>query len=518
MAASAFDVLMGKTAKPAPEYWAVIYERVLRWPVDPEDPLLGTPYFGQAVRPVAKYESAQALAKARWREEDRSSKRGDGSDACFLEALRLYGPDAFDDRVVEYRRGACQSVQTWADERERAEIAAHGGTLRTMEPKPGVRQCWNVRPGGKGSGYWRGRFALHERPWKRFLEEMQSYCAAFGSARVPQNYVAPSGYKLGIALSNCRKRHSFLAGHADEAARRAALEALPGWLWRAGDDADYMKEVALENSKKRLETLKTNGTTLKEVALKRHAPKWERFLKEMQLHCVAFGSARVPFKYIAPSGYKLGGALNRCRSQNMFLAGHVDEAERRAALEALPGWLWRVSDDAEYAKELLQQTVARAALTRKSRSEEEKVATAKKTSETRQSRSEEQKQQSLGKRKLTLSKRTGEDKAESAKKRRATFERNGVDMRQVALDREARALRKELLLARSVAVPFEKSQKKRAAMRAASTMLATRQKRGTVLYMITKDGQNIARVSTTGNMPPANCVGPRVDPPAAESH
>ena len=523
MAASAFDVLMGKTVKPEPEYWSVIYERTLRWPADPEEPLIGTPYFGQAVRPVGKkYGSAQEVAEARWREEDWSSKRGDGSDACLLEALRMFGPGAFDNRVVEFRRGARESVQAWADERERAEIADHGGTLRTMEPEPGVRQCWNLQVGGKGVAWWKGALVRREKPWKRFLEEMQMYCAAFGSSLVPQTYVAPSGYRLGSELCHCRSRHTFLAGHPDEVARRAALEALPDWSWNVKDDAwiRFLEEMwlycaAFGSSRVPATYVAPSGYKLgsmlsacrsRHTFLAGHPDKvarraalevlpewtwnvlddaWVRFLEEMQLYCATFGSARVSQSYVSPSGYNLGSSLNSCRSNNRFLAGHKDEAARRATLEALPGWLWRVSDDADYAQEISAQK-------------------AKRISETQLTRSEEQKQEIRKKLKLAHSKRTAEEKAEIQRKIQETAEIKKAQIR-----------RNELELARSVAVPYVRSMKKRAAMRAETT---TRSfwRDGFVLFMITKDGKNIARVESGGRL--FGNVGPRVDPPATESH
>ena len=385
MAASAFDVIMGKVTEPEPEYWAVIYERVLRWPVDPEDPLIGTPYFGQAVRPVSKlYDSVQVLAESRWHEEDLQSKRGDGSDACFLEALRIYGPGAFDNRVVDFRRGVCQFVQTWADRRECAEISANGGQLRTMEPKPGVRQCWNVMLGGKGPASWKAILVRRKKPWKRFLEEMQMYCAAFGSSRVPFDYVAPSGYGLGHALNHCRSRHTFLAGHPDESSRRASLEALPLWCWDVRSDSE---------------------------------------------------------------------ANSDCR--------------RRAA--------------------------KRGGETKAKKSPAEKLAVVEKFQK-------------------TISKKTDTERAEINKKRLKTLERRGIVMNKVSKDREDRLLREELMFARTVAIPFEQSKKKRAVLRAASTIRNAR-KSCTVLYMITKNGKNIGRVDVQGTMRPRDIVGPRFDSP-----
>ena len=88
--------------------------------------------------------------------------------------------------------------------------------------------------------------------------------------------------------------------------------------------------------------------------------------------------------------------------------------------------------------------------------------------------------------------------------------------RKIATDQLARERHAELVRARSIAVPFEKSKKRRAELRAASTDLSGK-KGNAVLYMVSEDGATIRRVTKDGMMQMRTIVGPVVDPPSAEA-
>ena len=76
---------------------------------------------------------------------------------------------------------------------------------------------------------------------------------------------------------------------------------------------------------------------------------------------------------------------------------------------------------------------------------------------------------------------------------------------------QLRARRQELERARKVAIPFEKSQKRRAEMRATSED-CTGLRKNHLLYMKAKDGSVIYRVTKQGDLSARNIVGPVVDP------
>ena len=122
---------------------AVIYIRWLRW-IDPSEPLHNTPYIGQAVR--GGYDDPRKLGEARWKEENSQAKRED-KEVGLIAALDTFGEDAFFDEVVEWRIGPREDVAAWANEREVALIAEHGGPLRNPTKK--LQQTLNLTKGGQ---------------------------------------------------------------------------------------------------------------------------------------------------------------------------------------------------------------------------------------------------------------------------------------------------------------------------------------------------------------------------------
>lgn len=225
---------VGKESKTS-MYMGVIYCRELRWPIDPMDIMIGTPYIGQSVRPLANHPTAQHLAKTRWTEEDQDSKRGTGCDACFLEALRIFGVGAFWNHIIAWKQGTHLEVQEWADQLETLKIKECGGTLRDMNPLQPLHQCWNLTAGGKGCN-WRACLEItFVKVWKRFQSEMQAYVLEFKTSVVLRSYVNKTNqYKLGEQVRAVRKGR-MVTGKSDEDERRAWCAALPEWVWNLSD-------------------------------------------------------------------------------------------------------------------------------------------------------------------------------------------------------------------------------------------------------------------------------------------
>jgi hypothetical protein len=250
---NAFNVLMAPPAKKAkvegavdPIVIAVIYIRWLKW-IDPSAPLYGCPYVGQAVRTE---NTAEEVAAARWKEENQQALRED-KRVGLLNELRVHGPEAFDDQIVEWKQGPRSEVQAWANEREIALIDAHGGPLR--DPSARCKQTLNLTNGGKGNSF-EGRDAYRTVAWLKFQDEMEEYTECYGTALVPCSYVNPvSGYKLGETLNHVRVNGTLWKGHPDEANRIAWLEALPGWAWKARE-TDEWRDALSERAKKRFES------------------------------------------------------------------------------------------------------------------------------------------------------------------------------------------------------------------------------------------------------------------------
>ena len=168
-----------------------------------------------------------------------------------LHELKAHGPEAFDNEVVEWKRGPRSEVQAWADEREVALIAEHGGPLR--DPSVRCKQTLNLDKGGKRGCSFEAKDALRTAAWLTFQDEMDEYVECHGTALVPIVYVnSESGYKLGMQLRNVRQGMLW-RGHPDEAERIEWLEALPRWAWNA-KETDEWREALGERAKKQFET------------------------------------------------------------------------------------------------------------------------------------------------------------------------------------------------------------------------------------------------------------------------
>ena len=105
----------------------------------------------------------------------------------------------------------------------RAVVNTRQGNL-LHGPDAAERRAWlEALPG------W--TWSLEEDRWKTFQESLRAYVDELGTARVPRNYVDASGYRLGQTVVNTRQ--GSLVNGPDAAARRAWVEALPGWSWTA---------------------------------------------------------------------------------------------------------------------------------------------------------------------------------------------------------------------------------------------------------------------------------------------
>ena len=310
MKPTAFYVLMQPPSKKAkvdevePIYIAVIYIRWLKW-IDPSEPLYMCPYGGQAVRPGS---SAEEVALARWREENSQGIR-EQKDIGLLACIGDYGPDAFDNQIVEWKRGPRSEVQKWADEREIALIAEHGGPLR--DPSVQCKQTLNLRNGGKGNVNFEALDAARTIGWLKFKREMEAYVECYNTSLVKASYVnMSSGYKLGKQLT-CVRGGVLWKDHPDEAGRIQWLESLPKWSW---------------------DPKKHSYITI----------KWSKFKQELQEYVNFHNTSLVPSKYVNPlSGYRLGETLAHVRNAGTLWKGHPDEPKRVEWLESLPNWTWK---------------------------------------------------------------------------------------------------------------------------------------------------------------------------------
>jgi hypothetical protein len=152
--------------------------------------------------------------------------------------------------------------------------------------------------------------------WEFWDGLLQRFVEREGHARVPQS-TREDGYRLGRWI--LKQRQAYRKGTLDPE-RRTRLEALRGWSWDARE------------------------------------AQWEEGFAHLERFVEREGHARVP-QGTREDGYPLGiWAGNQCRPYRMGTLA----PERRARLEALPGWTWD-SREAEWEENFarLQRFVER---------------------------------------------------------------------------------------------------------------------------------------------------------------
>ena len=189
---------------------------------------------------------------------------------------------------------------------------------------------------------------------------------------------------------------------------------------------------------------------------------FDAFKAAMEAYVEEHESALVPREYVDEDGHPLGERLHHFR-QGQMRKDTPWEDEANAWADALTEWHWDARESDAY--------------------------------------------------------REGTDRLAKTKATMAT-DASKAKRRKISTDQLARERHAELVRARSIAVPFVKSKKRRIELRAASTDLSGK-KGNAVLYMVSEDGATIRRVQTDGAMGKKYIVGPVVDPvvdpPSAET-
>ncbi len=125
----------------------------------------------------------------------------------------------------------------------------------------------------------------------------EAYVAREGHARVPQRFEI-DGRSLGKWVDRQRKAHR---NEALDSEREVRLESLKGWEW------DPL------------------------------ASEWEEYFAALEAYVAREGHARVPSKFQAADGRRLGRWVHKQRSA--FVLEELDP-ERSSRLAALEGWIW----------------------------------------------------------------------------------------------------------------------------------------------------------------------------------
>ncbi len=218
--------------------------------------------------------------------------------------------------------------------------------------------------------------------WEEGFRQIQEFAEREGHARVPQTHKAADGFRLGAWVSNNRANQGNLSAY-----RKARLESLPGWAWAALSDkweegfrqlqkfvesegharvaANYKmasghclgswvstqritRDSMPDDRKARLETLPG-------WIWDAQSEQWEEAFCHLKEFAGREGHARVPAIYKTASGHRLGVWVRRQRENQDNLS-----ADRKASLEALPGWAWdAISDKWEEAFGYLKEFAER---------------------------------------------------------------------------------------------------------------------------------------------------------------
>ena len=138
----------------------------------------------------------------------------------------------------------------------------------------------------------------HDEQWEEGFARLEAYVADKGDCRVPGNHVTGDDYRLGQWVVNKRARRASLS-----ADRRNRLEALPGWTW---------------------DTQET---------------QWEEGFTRLETYVADKGDCLVPANHVTGDDYRLGAWVGNRRTTRSTMT-----ADRKARLEALPGWTWDARD------------------------------------------------------------------------------------------------------------------------------------------------------------------------------
>ena len=282
--------------------WAIIYE-VKLVDVPEENVLHNISYFGQSLPKYKNFNSAEEVLKNRKLQHNSLALR-EPKELGFMNALRIYGIDAFDwiiveSKYVEYEQ--YEEAQLWADNREKYYISQKGGIMRDMDKK--LNQTFNLQSGGKGdpNKIFEAIEARSNKAWNKFINHLEEFYKENDNIEIPCNYICNDGYQLGQTIISVRSGN-MLNVNSEE--RKKILDNFPGWTWNIIED------------------------------------KFEKFYTELCKYKDEYGDCNAPQDFITESDYRLGEYLNKVR-QGQYVK---DFPRRKQRLDEL-GVTWHPQEE-----------------------------------------------------------------------------------------------------------------------------------------------------------------------------
>ncbi len=323
---------------------------------------------GHAKVPV-HYKTADGYSLSRWISTQRSNKENMFPERkARLDALPGWSWDPWSDKWDE----AFLCLKEFADREWHTDVPSNYKTEDGYTLGNWVR----VQKINNGHMSFERRAQLEALPgwswdplsdtWEEGFRHLKEFADREGHVSIPIKFKT-GGFNLGQWVATLRGIKSKMSFE-----RRAQLEALPGWSWDTLSDKwaevfRYLKEFADREGHAKIlsnyitaEGIQVGNWVAKQRAIKDSMPserkarlealpgwswdtlsdKWEKAFHYLKEFADREGHANVPKRYKTADGYSLGNWVIAQRGIKDSLS-----PERKARLEALPGWSWDAKAD-----------------------------------------------------------------------------------------------------------------------------------------------------------------------------